>query len=574
MSLKIQKHLCELGFECIPDMLFDNICLFVILKIDKKDIKLVLFNEEPFTAMPRFFLLDPKRYGKLAHVMLSKVKGIILGSICVNDRDSVSVNFARPELAVEESLKRHHALLESAITNEEWNERELLREFYSNWLQICDLYEKQLLVSCADTSLQRLNVYSPIVDVKYGINSHYLVEPKDKTLSAISELRYSAKNTKRAFAGKAIVVPIATLKPAPNLDESLEEWYLQTIQELPEVTKISLQHFGQWRDKNYWVIFTAVTIADDRTWFAVKLTSTVKKTLPTTLDKFNGWKIKALSVRMFSHENVVSRGGGNPSLKGKRVALVGAGSVGCEIAHKLSAAGVSDLTIFDSDVYTMDNLHRHILPQSFVEYSKSAALTLMLHNQFIWSDATYSLKELLNIHENNNYLSNYDLIIIAIGRPTHELLFKQYLLDHEIDIPVINCWLEGFGVGGHAVLDIPESKGCLLCSYVCQESGRRGLNSNLNFIEQNQNITKNIAGCGEQFITYGSVCSAQTALMATDLAIKFLEEKIIDSCKVSWKGDDFDANEEKVSLTHRYYKFDSSLNRLPLLDRDCDVCNG
>ena len=573
MSILVQKHLCNKGFECVLDVVLGAERLNIKIEIEGQELILVLIENKPFTAMPKFVLLKPESYSKLAHVMFVEFDGTIVGAICVNDRDSVSINFARPELAVEESLKRHIILLKKAITDHEWNQRELLREFYSNWLQICDLdHERPLLVACSDPVLQSLAVYSPQPDAKSGLNCHYLVEPADNSLSPLNGLKWSATNVRRSLAGRAVVVPIEDLKPAPNDIESIREWYIKTIEQLPIKTRNALERkFGQWREKQYWVVFTAETVLTERTWFAVKLTSKAKKSLPVKRGSFESWKLKAQAVRMFSHDNVVRRGGGNTNLFNKRIALVGAGSVGGEIAHKLSSAGISELTIFDNDIYSIDNLYRHVLPEYFVGCRKSEALCYMLHNQFPWTNVKFSTEELLQISERE--LIGFDLIIIAIGRPTHELLFKKNLLDHEIEVPVINCWLEGFGLGGHAVLDIPGSKGCLLCSYVCQESGMRGLSSNLNFIEQNQNISKNIGGCGEQYISYSAVCSAQTALLATDLAIKFLENRISESCKVSWKGDDHEASLEKIRLTHRYYHFDNSFKRLPLLDEDCDICN-
>lgn len=574
MSALVQRYLSQKGFDCNLDEVLGGEHLVVSEEIGGYKLKLVLIDVEPYTSMPKFVLLNPASYPTLAHVTPIKLGGDEIGSVCVNDRDSVSVNFARPELAVSESLSRHISLLERAITDPEWNEHELLREFYSNWLLNCKHKdEKALLVACSNPVLQSLEVYSPEKGASSGLDCHYLVEPSDKSLSPITGMKWSATNARRSLAGRAIVVPIVNLSPAPTNVESLQEWYIQTIEGLPDNIRQDLQHYyGQWREKQYWVIFTAETVAPERTWFAVKLTSKTKKTLPVKRKDFEFWKIKAQAVVMLNHDNVVRRGGGNIRLKNKKVALIGAGSVGCEIAHKLSSAGVSNLTIFDKDIYSIDNLYRHNLPEFFVGSNKSEALCYMLHSQFPWSNAIASTQELLEIDK--TIWSGYDLVIVAIGRPTHELLFKQFLLDHEIEVPIMNCWLEGYGVGGHAVLDMPDSKGCLLCSYVCPESGMRGLSANLNFIEQNQNVTKNIAGCGEQYISYGAVNSAQTAVMATDLAIKFLDGKILESCKVSWKGDDDEATQEGIRLTHRYYNFDNSFKRLSLLDEDCDVCNG
>lgn len=254
------------------------------------------------------------------------------------------------------------------------------------------------------------------------------------------------------------------------------------------------------------------------------------------------------------------------------MALVGAGSVGSEVAHKLSAAGVQNLTIYDPDIYNIENLYRHILPEELLNFGKSFGLSFRLKRQFLWSKANASSDKLLDLRC-SKLLNSYDLIVIAIGHPTHERLFKEYLLEKRIRVPVINTWLEGFGVGGHAILDIPESKGCLLCAYVCPDTLVRGLGSNLNFIEPNQNVTINMSGCGEQFISYGAICSAQTALIASDLAIKYLEGKVKTSSKVSWKGSECDAKKHGVTLTNRFYQFTNSLTIQPLIHEDCDVCN-
>ena len=84
---------------------------------------------------------------------------------------------------------------------------------------------------------------------------------------------------------------------------------------------------------------------------------------------------------------------------------------------------------------------------------------------------------------------------------------------------------------------------------------------------------KSIAGCGEQFISYGAASSGQTGVMTANLAIRYLEGKQTESCKISWKGNDDDAIAEGIKLTHRYYNFKHSLENLSLFDEDCDVCS-
>ncbi|EGQ9854203.1 ThiF family adenylyltransferase [Vibrio cholerae] len=573
MLSEIKQHLINQGFYCTISEVAGGERIVVETTILNHEIQLMLVADPPYYSLPEFILINPDSIGRLAHVSVHEDSGIQIGTVCVNAPESLSVNFEQPLLVVEESLRRHISLLEKCITNPDWNHSELLREFSSEWLRICapDSF-KPLLANIARPALQTLSVYSPVDGKQFGIESHYMVHPADDSLSGISDIRLSIAKDNRRIAGKAVVIPIETLTPAPKNSDALEEWYLNTISSLPIKVRSELQQkYGQWRETAYWVVFTAKTVNDERTWFALKLSGKAKKALPLSDEKLKNWKLEALPIRLFNQENTVERGGGILPLADKKVAVIGTGSVGSEIAHKLSAAGVRYLTLVDPDLYEINNLYRHILEQHWVGAFKTVALSVALQRQFPWSCAQWKLDKLMEFARSNR-MNDFDLIVIAIGNPTQERLFKQYLLDNNSKVAVINSWLEGFGVGGHATLDIPSSEGCLLCSYVCQETGARGLVSNMNFIEPNQVTMKNIAGCGEQFISYGAASSAQTGVMAANLAIRYLEGKQTKSCKVSWKGLDEDAMAEGIRLTHRYYNFSSSLEYLPLVDEDCDVC--
>tara|TARA_Y100001970_G_scaffold293752_1_gene442885 strand:+ start:4495 stop:6225 length:1731 start_codon:yes stop_codon:yes gene_type:complete len=570
---QISQYLSENGFDCEPGDFFGQEVVTVSISISGHAVELMLLVEDRFLSLPKFLILEPSKYGKLAHVNIERIEDVEVGVVCVNASDAVSVNFDQPLFLVRDSLKRHIALLDLVISDPDWNERELLREFYSNWLILCNSEQKPLLINFSQPVLQRVDVYEPLEKVQYGLHSYFVAHPSDSEISKLSEMQFAIKEKKRKVAGKAVVIPIDRLAPAPSMNESIEDWYLDTINSLSDERLRQLrEQFGQWRDKHYWVVFTAITVDNNRTWFALKLDCENKKTLPLSARKFKGWRLTPISVRVFEQENVVQRGGGSTFLEDKKVAVVGIGSIGSEVAHKLAAAGVRHLHLIDPDFYQIDNLHRHMLPQAYVDMPKSMGMVYQCHAQFPWSDARYSGESLLTFVE--KYPRDFfDLIVIAVGNPSHERFFKQYLLDNKIDVTTLNCWLEGFGVGGHAVLDISGKDGCLLCAYVDHTDGSRGLQSNLNFIEANQDVMKSIAGCGNQFISYGAASSAQTAVMASSLAIRYLEGKQTDSCKVSWKGDDDDAQAENIKLTHRYYQFRESLKRLPLLNEDCDVCS-
>src|SRR6185369_8995982 len=63
-------------------------------------------------------------------------------------------------------------------------------------------------------------------------------------------------------------------------------------------------------------------------------------------------------------------------------------------------------------------------------------------------------------------LSDFDLIISALGSPTEELAFNEHVRQVEAP-PVLFTWLEPHGIGGHALVTglLSADKGCLSCLY-------------------------------------------------------------------------------------------------------------
>ena len=69
-----------------------------------------------------------------------------------------------------------------------------------------------------------------------------------------------------------------------------------------------------------------------------------------------------------------ARSGREPGVESKRVAIVGAGSVGSKVAESLLRSGVTRLTLNDGDVMLPDNIERHVLDWRDVGVRKVHAL--------------------------------------------------------------------------------------------------------------------------------------------------------------------------------------------------------
>ncbi|MGA7507018.1 MAG: ThiF family adenylyltransferase [Erwinia billingiae] len=571
----ILNHLNECGYKvsAIPSKTEEIGCFTVELEIIGLPVTLWHFTVAELSKMPSFFLADPSALPRLAHTAFNP--GSLIASICVNVPDAVSVNFERPELAFEESLKRHVALLTQALSDSEWNTQELLREFEAGWLSIVEQDTTPFLCLTESETAEELCVLKPRKG-HLGLGQYFLGYSEGSvSKSAFSPINQVLKDRKSSN-GIGFFVPLSVAKPAPWKRDELADWYLDLLSELPVdvLTKLT-QQFSQKRSYEFWLVFSART-PSGITWFGIhfsqKHSGKGRKTLPFKQSHLTEWFLEPVEVLTFNKERLMPRSGAEQSLLNKKVMIVGCGSVGGDVADKLAASGVGCLDLYDPDTLSLNNLYRHILPPMYVSFHKSQALWHSLTSKYPWLEVKSYTNKLLDLRR-RELLMDYDLIIIAIGAPTQERLFHGYLNNEKINVPVINTWVEGYGIGGHAVLAIPETKGCLRCAYVDPADFSRGLASNLNFLAPNQDLTKNHAGCGDAFLPYTYIASTQTALITADLSIKCLLGKIRESSRVSWKGNSEDAIVNGFKLSGRYHAFTRTLEVLPLLNTACDICN-
>ena len=387
-------------------------------------------------------------------------------------------------------------------------------------------------------------------------------------------VRDSAEWTTRQVVGKAVAARLNELEPAPATQSELLAWYFRVINRVDETDRRELQRLHKKNRRNYWLIFSA-PIPDGKTMFALRWSARSQGTLPASAAEAEtgGWTAMPYRVRSLSYTSLVPRGGGSLDLMSKSVLLVGCGSIGSELALRLTAAGVGSLTISDPDTFSEENLYRHTLSVKDIGRLKTEALADEIRHKHPWADVTHCHKRLEEWRD-PVVLQAYDLVVIAIGSPTVERVFAEYCDQERIGMPVMNCWLEGYGIGGHAIMTVPGTKGCWHCAYVDPETLTRGLVSNLNFLTPDQVVMRNQGGCGTQFLPYSGIAAGYTASTAADLAVRFLEGHVNHSSKVSWKGSDMEAKRASLVVTWRYRHFTDSLRILPLHDGNCDLCGG
>ena len=562
-SPDIAEHLRLSGYDA--EWRNDGKQLRVQACIGTHDVELIhFFDARPLEKLPAFFLVDAPRFGQLAHVRIKQASG--LGVVCVDDSDSISVNFEAPHLAFEESLSRHVSLLDRLLGDPNWNRAELLREFHANWEILCDSVQPSpptMFFATTGDRAAELRIKRPAKGFKLGVRGHFLALGREDCREDILKvLRDAAAWEKRQESGRGIHLAIDHFDPAPASLTDLPSWYVSAVARIPASDADAFSNYRNRQSKEHWVVLSSEVESGIATC-AVHLKSKRKGPVPVTHEELEAYESQPVTVRSLTASSLLPRGGASPSLAESSVLLVGCGAVGSEVAQRLAAVGVGELVVSDPDLFREDNLYRHSLDLDYIDLPKAAGVVYQLRRKYPWIRASSSTNRLLTwVEPLRDKSVSFDLVVVAIGSPTSERLFVRELQQAGVQIPVLNTWVEAYGVGGHAVLGLPGARGCLFCAYVDPETLLPGLASNLNFLAPNQLTTRNHAGCGNRFLPYSAIAAGYTATITADLAARLLQGGVEHSSKVSWLGPSEAAEKEGLDFSHRYRHFKRSLEVL------------
>ena len=570
---RIRSCLAEAGYDA--ELADDRSKLTLGFEVGERRISLVHEFPNELLGVPKFHLADGYA-GKLAHVDVDRNGGP--GQVCIADEGATAVNTDRPELVYLETVREHVELLTRLIENPAYNRTEQLREFEAHWEILCRKESggfNELFVAWDGQEAESLQVRRPRADSGADLRKTPILLPG--TLAnhpQLESVQRAAEWGARQAVGKGLGVRVSGLEPAPTSRDELLPWYFRVVEQADVAGRRELRRLRKKSSRDYWLVFSA-PIPDGETMFAIRWYSRSAGPLPAsgTEAEAGRWTATPYRVRSLSRGAVVPRGGGSLDLGKKCVLLVGCGSVGSELALRLTSAGVGRLTVSDPETFSEENLYRHILSVQDIGRFKTEALAREMAQRHPWAEVT-PWREWLEKLRDPAVLQRFDLVVIAIGSPTVERVFAEYCRQEALGVPVMNCWLEGYGIGGHAILAMPGAKGCWHCAYVDPKTLTRGLTSNLNFLKPGQVAMRNHGGCGTQFLPYSGIAASYTATMAADLAVRSLAGEVATSSKVSWKGGDAEAMRASLEVTRRYPHFCESLRILPLHDENCDLCGG
>lgn len=219
-------------------------------------------------------------------------------------------------------------------------------------------------------------------------------------------------------------------------------------------------------------------------------------------------------------------------LQVRRVAIVGCGAVGCEIAELLAKAGVGELTLIDNDNFLSANAGRHLLGLSYLGWNKAKGVATELQRRLphLKIGAIHSKKfERLTAAELGK-LSGVDMIVTAGLDIEGEAAVNAWRQTLDRPPAYLSSWVEAYAIVGHAVL--LYGKDDLMSAFEAERPVFR-----LTDWPTGAGEIIVEAGCGNVFQPHGAVDLHPTIMLATKLALDALLGCIPASCRRVWFGD-------------------------------------
>lgn len=242
-----------------------------------------------------------------------------------------------------------------------------------------------------------------------------------------------------------------------------------------------------------------------------------------------------LMIHRCDHNYLNEQIGNNVS--DKKVAIIGAGSLGSYVADGLVHAGYKNLLVIDHDKFQHDNTFRHRVAWFANDYCKSFCVATTLNGIHPEINVQF-IDEYLNESNYKQILleNNVDIVIFTVGSSDIQLrMNKKFAQDH-IEIPIYYSWLEHDGQTSHVAIINDFDEGCFECLYTddkgdfCENKANKADKSTIRYIRN---------GCGGTRVPYGN----KTLLTSSATILRALNDKKSGNWLYTYCNDQITVNE-------------------------------
>jgi hypothetical protein len=215
-----------------------------------------------------------------------------------------------------------------------------------------------------------------------------------------------------------------------------------------------------------------------------------------------------------------------PSLCGKRIALVGVGTIGGFLAKFLTQSGAGAaggrLMLIDNQILEPGNVGRHFLGLPHVGQNKAQAVQEELRR--VTPDCEISAVT-GDVLERKSDLMQYDMVIDATGeRALSDVLNKEFVearQKRKTTAPILHVWLVGNGVAAQSLLVDGPELACFRCLRLERTDEER-----FRLLRPDHPATLTPANCGEgAYFAYGVGAPAIAAGLAVQMCLDWANAK-------------------------------------------------
>lgn len=495
------------------------------------------------------------------------------GKICLFDLEGVLIDKCFTGL-VNQTLDRAYTVLRAGINEE--NKIDFINEFDSYWLMMNN--------SKTITSMVNPHTNGNVKIIKYADNVQKKIKKKNEKyidmLSRTNVYKFIAsdnalsikkyKDFNNARNGLFIHIESNEYVYPPDWRFDLDIEYINVLLSNvtnPEVIKELLLKCGS----DLLLIINVLQPNGTECMIGAYIKNYKINNNPKVV--FNDSKVIPCYINRCERNFLLNRGGGNTQLGNAKLLVIGCGSIGGFLVSYLVKAGAHKLTIVDDDKLREENIYRHNLGLRYVKRYKTEAIAEDINNNMPDINIISYVGTIEDaIYNQEIDLTDYDVIISAVGNHNVNRWLNELTAEKKIQIPVIYLWNEVLGIGNHAAFITNTHDGCYECFFGRDDIG---IYDKTSFSKRGQIYTKKVQGCGSSYLPFGAINSITTALMGIDLLIKYIEGRIDTNILLSKKGEDYYFNKMGYETSERYKKVETLTKVVfghQFKNKKCSIC--
>jgi hypothetical protein len=286
-------------------------------------------------------------------------------------------------------------------------------------------------------------------------------------------------------------------------------------------------------------------------------------------------KLTMIRIRRADTERLFRRIGVMPPqpINKARIAIVGCGAIGSQLAVSLARAGISKFVLCDPETLLLENVARHACShvEARNEPQKATALRSLILQYFPLVECKCIDQNVLNILcESIEIFDDATLIVVCVANAAVERRLNVIQHSRPEMPPILYAWLEPRGVAGHMIFVKQSRRGCWGCCF----------NSRGEYVDQlvahPSLFLKREAGCQSTFTPYASVDVESFVSWINRSVFDLLISCPEENWRFSWVGDIRRQEADGMELMGKWLLATPfSVYKKPILCiDDCPICSG